>query len=65
MTGIIAVTGANGFVGRALCIEAVKRGMVVRGITRTPCAMPDGVEGFVVGEIDGAYGGWSISVLSG
>jgi nucleoside-diphosphate-sugar epimerase len=53
MTGIIAVTGANGFVGRALCIEAVKRGMVVRGITRTPCVMPDGVVGYVVGEIDG------------
>jgi nucleoside-diphosphate-sugar epimerase len=53
MTGLIAVTGANGFVGRALCIEAVKRGIVVRGITRTPCVLPDGVEGFVLGEIDG------------
>lgn len=53
MTGIIAVTGANGFVGRALCIEAVKRGMVVRGITRAPCVLPDGVEDFVVGEVDG------------
>jgi nucleoside-diphosphate-sugar epimerase len=52
MTGIIAVTGANGFVGRALCTEAVKRGMAVRGITRTPCSLPDGVENVVVGEVD-------------
>ncbi len=53
MTGIIAVTGANGFVGRALCIEAVKRGMAVRGITRAPCILPEGVESVVVGEVNG------------
>ena len=53
MAGVIAVTGANGFVGRALCIEAVNRGRVVRGITRAPCSLPDGVECVVVGEVDG------------
>lgn len=53
MTKILAVTGANGFVGRALCAEAVKRGMVVRGITRSPCILPPGVENVVVGNVDG------------
>ncbi len=54
MTGILAVTGANGFVGRALCSEAVRRGMVVRGITRSPCILPPGVENVAVGNVDGA-----------
>jgi nucleoside-diphosphate-sugar epimerase len=50
---ILAVTGANGFVGRALCAEAVQRGMVVRGITRSPCDLPAGVENVSVGNVDG------------
>lgn len=53
MSNIFAVTGANGFVGRALCAEAVKRGKAVRGITRTPCILPPGVENVVVGNVDG------------
>ena len=53
MSNILAVTGANGFVGRALCAEAIKRGMVVRGITRAPCVLPNGVENVVVGNVDG------------
>ena len=53
MAGIIAVTGANGFVGRALCTEALRRGLAVRGITRVPCTLPDGVENVAVGEVDG------------
>lgn len=53
MSKILAVTGANGFVGRALCAEAVKRGMVVRGLTRSPCVLPPGVENVVVGNVDG------------
>ena len=36
MSKILAVTGANGFVGRALCTEALRRGLAVRGITRVP-----------------------------
>lgn len=51
--GILAVTGANGFVGRALCSEAVRRGFVVRGITRSPCILPAGVENVAVGNVDG------------
>lgn len=50
---ILAVTGANGFVGRALCSEAVKRGMTVRGITRSPCDLPQGVENVAIGNVDG------------
>lgn len=53
MRGIVAVTGANGFVGRALCAEAVKRGLAVRGLTRAPCILPPGVENVAVGEVDG------------
>ena len=52
MSNILAVTGANGFVGRALCAEAVKRGMVVRGLTRAPCILPPGVENVPVGNVD-------------
>ncbi len=50
---IVAVTGANGFVGRALCSEAMARGITVRGITRSPCILPDGVENVAVGNVDG------------
>ncbi|MEI8158094.1 MAG: NAD-dependent epimerase/dehydratase family protein [Burkholderiales bacterium] len=53
MPGIVAVTGANGFVGRALCIEGVRRGMMVRGITRAPCILANGVENIAVGNVDG------------
>ncbi len=59
----ILVTGANGFVGRALCIEAVGRGMGVRGATRVPCNLSVGVDNLVVGNIDGGTD-WR-SVISG
>jgi nucleoside-diphosphate-sugar epimerase len=49
----VLVTGANGFVGRACCAEAVARGMVVRGVTRSVCDLPKGVENIVIGDIDG------------
>ncbi|HLP97537.1 MAG TPA: SDR family oxidoreductase [Sideroxyarcus sp.] len=50
MTAIL-VTGANGFVGQALCEEAAKRGLPVRGATRTACQLT-GAENVVVGAID-------------
>lgn len=49
----ILVTGANGFVGRAFCSEALARGAAVRGITRAPYDLPTGVVNMVVGSIDG------------
>ncbi len=36
----VLVTGANGFVGRALCAEALVCGMAVRGAVRRPCELP-------------------------
>jgi nucleoside-diphosphate-sugar epimerase len=48
----VLVTGANGFLGRALCTEAVLRGMAVLGITRASGDLPNSVDNFVVGSID-------------
>ena len=48
----LLVTGANGFVGRALCAEAAAQGMLVRGSMRHQYDLPAGVERVVVGEID-------------
>ena len=49
----ILVTGASGFVGRALCAALLQRGHAVRGAVRTTQAGLDGVEQVVVGSIDG------------
>jgi UDP-glucose 4-epimerase len=48
------LTGANGFVGRALCSVALARGAAVRGATRATCDLPIGVNNVVVGNIDGS-----------
>lgn len=48
----ILVTGANGFVGRALCSEALIRGMEVSGTSRSRCDFPPGLSRIVVGDID-------------
>ena len=48
----VLVTGANGFVGRALCAQAAARGVAMRGITRFPCELPGGVENCVVSAVD-------------
>ncbi|SEA14343.1 UDP-glucose 4-epimerase family protein [Acidovorax soli] len=48
----LVVTGANGFVGRALCAGAVARGSTVRGITRSTYDLPYGSENFVVGNMN-------------
>ena len=40
----ILVTGASGFVGRALCAALLQRGDAVRGAVRTVQAGLDGVE---------------------
>lgn len=48
------ITGANGFVGRTLCGEAVSRGFRVRGTTRAICDLGTGVENAAVGAIDGS-----------
>lgn len=48
----VLITGVNGFVGWAVCVIAVARGMAVRGASRSPCGLPTGVENFVVGNIN-------------
>ena len=48
----ILVTGANGFVGKALCEEALSRKIKVFGATRQTCRLSDGINNVVVGEID-------------
>jgi nucleoside-diphosphate-sugar epimerase len=48
----LMVTGANGFVGRALCAEASARGIEVLGAIRHQGQLPVGVESIAVGDID-------------
>jgi lipopolysaccharide/colanic/teichoic acid biosynthesis glycosyltransferase/nucleoside-diphosphate-sugar epimerase len=50
----ILVTGAGGFVGRALSAECIARGLVVQGATRTSNDLPNGVSNIVVGSINGS-----------
>jgi nucleoside-diphosphate-sugar epimerase len=57
----ILVTGANGFIGRALCDKLLADGYQVRGAVRCAAqmtALPSGVEGVHVGDI-GRKSDWS------
>lgn len=59
--GIILVTGANGFVGSALCRALREDGLSVRGAVRSvdkAGLLPEGVEPFIIGEI-GPHTGWA------
>jgi UDP-N-acetyl-alpha-D-quinovosamine dehydrogenase len=50
----VLITGANGFVGRALCDKLITDGYQVRGAVRGASqmtALPSGVEGVMVGDI--------------
>lgn len=53
MKGFILVTGANGFVGQALCAESIRRGLHIRGAMRSTCELSAGTESVIVGAIDG------------
>jgi nucleoside-diphosphate-sugar epimerase len=58
----VLVTGANGFVGRALCVELVKRGFEVRGAIRSlPSRVVPPATTFVVGDI-GADTDWTAAL---
>ena len=50
------VTGANGFVGKALCAELLRQGQSVRAAVRSEHAPIDDAEVVVVGTIDGGTG---------
>jgi nucleoside-diphosphate-sugar epimerase len=54
----ILVTGAAGFIGRALCLELARRGHSVLGTTRAAAEPVDGVELRAVGDI-GPQTRWS------
>jgi len=55
------VTGTNGFVGQALCKEAIARGINTSGTTRLRWELLPNVKNFVVGDINGATD-WSIAL---
>jgi len=48
----VLVTGANGFVGRALCAHAAGLGLAVSGVTRLPSELPHGVHCLPLGDLD-------------
>jgi len=48
------ITGATGFVGRYVCVQATRQGFAVRAALRKPAQLPGNVESVVVGEINGA-----------
>lgn len=48
----LLITGANGFVGRALSLEAIDRGLSVRAESRSYSFFPATIECVSVGEID-------------
>lgn len=57
MTGRIAVTGASGFVGRALCASLRERGRLVRPLVRSAAGAPDG--SWAVGDLATDADGWA------
>lgn len=50
----VVVTGAGGFIGRALVERLAARGTSVRAVLRRPAALPAGIEARVVGDLDAA-----------
>lgn len=47
----VAVTGAGGFVGRALCLRLAQDGHAVRAITRRVTAFPAGIDNVAAGDL--------------
>jgi len=48
----VMLTGANGFVGRALCAQAASRGLAVCAITRVVCELPGAGRSLPLGAMD-------------
>lgn len=53
MTLRLLVTGASGFVGRAVCAQALHQGLTVRAALRKHGELPCSVDSALIGEIDG------------
>jgi len=51
VTGLIALTGATGFIGRHLLADLTARGYRVRVLLRRPTALPEGAASAVVGDL--------------
>ena len=49
----VLVTGANGFVGRAVCTHSMVHGFCVHAVTRSRCVFPENVKNTVVLTMDG------------
>jgi len=58
----ILVTGANGFLGRAFCLEALSKGIKVRGSTRNSTVLPSKFDTITVGDINGNTG-WQDALM--
>lgn len=61
MKSTILVTGANGFVGNALCHELLRRNCCVKGALRVNNVLPEPAIPVVTGEIDGSTD-WSNAI---
>ena len=57
----ILVTGAGGFIGRALCLEAVARGLSVRAASRSYTPLLGPIESVPSGDVDGSTD-WHIAL---
>ena len=55
------VTGANGFVGSALCARLRRDGVTVRGAVRSLNSKPDGAEAFAIGSLS-SYTDWTVAL---
>jgi nucleoside-diphosphate-sugar epimerase len=55
------VTGANGFVGKAFCTEAITRDIKICGATRFPNVVFPNVKNFEVGDINGSTD-WTLAL---
>lgn len=55
------ITGANGFVGRALCTHLLQQGHAVHAAVRSDAAWVTGVENSIVGNLD-AHTDWSVAL---
>ena len=58
---MILVTGANGFVGKALCRRMKHEKKLFRAAVRDPVKQPTGIESAVIGDIH-AYTDWTLAL---
>jgi nucleoside-diphosphate-sugar epimerase len=58
----VAVTGANGFIGRAVCERLVDDGHDVRSIVRTPGSAPANTDEFLIDDIH-ATTAWPVALV--